>query len=271
MHPAKEKATKSEIVILKLPVLKISIITITYNSEKTVDDTIKSVLEQDYPDIEYIVVDGLSTDKTLEIVNRYASRITRVVSEKDKGLYDALNKGIKLATGDVIGMLHSDDVYSNKEVISKIARIFSGNEKVEGVYADLVFVDRIETGKILRTWVAGEYEAEAFKNGWMPPHPTFFVRKSVYDRYGGFNLGLKLSADYELMLRFIHKHKIKIEYLPETIVNMRMGGISNTSFFVKLKANLEDKLAWRINNLKPGAFTTFRKPLKKLKQYFSKN
>lgn len=250
--------------------MKISIITITYNSAQTVEETIQSVVSQDFPDIEYIIVDGLSTDGTLSIVNRYTRYIHKVISEKDKGLYDALNKGINAASGEVIGMLHSDDLYANNQVISKIAQQFAADPAVEGVYADLVFVDRNETDKVLRTWKAGEFEPDAFKKGWMPPHPTFFVKKSVYERFGGFNLDLKLSADYELMLRFIHKHGIKISYLPETIVKMRMGGISNTSIFVKLKANIEDKLAWRMNNLKPGWFTTFRKPLKKLMQYFDK-
>jgi glycosyltransferase len=250
--------------------LKVSIITITYNSAATVEDTIRSVVSQDFPDIEYIIVDGLSKDSTLSIVNRYSPYIAKVVSEKDKGLYDALNKGIKLATGDVVGMLHSDDLYADNNVISKVAQKFAADPSIEAVYADMVFVDRIDSEKILRTWKAGEYEADAFKKGWMPPHPTFFVKKSVYDRFGGFNLDLKLSADYELMLRFIHKHKIRLAYLPESIVKMRMGGLSNHSFFVKLKSNIEDKMAWKINDLKPGMFTTLRKPLKKLFQYFDK-
>lgn len=250
--------------------MKVSIITITYNSAATLEDTIKSVVSQDFPDIEYIIVDGLSKDSTLSIVNRYSPYIAKVVSEKDKGLYDALNKGIRLATGEVVGMLHSDDLYADNNVISKVAQQFAADPSVEALYADMVFVDRNDSGKVLRTWKAGAYEEDAFKKGWMPPHPTFFVRKSVYDRFGGFNLDLKLSADYELMLRLIHKHKIKIAYLPETIVKMRMGGLSNHSFFVKLKANIEDKMAWKINDLKPGMFTTLRKPLKKLFQYFDK-
>jgi glycosyltransferase involved in cell wall biosynthesis len=250
--------------------LKISIITITYNSAKTVEDTIKSVISQDYPDIEYIIVDGKSKDNTLEIVNRYSQHISNLVSERDKGLYDALNKGIKMATGDVVGMLHSDDLYADNTVISKIAAHFKSNPKVQGVYADLVFVDRDNVSKVTRTWKAGKYEHGAFLKGWMPPHPTFFVRLDVYQQYGGFNTALKLSADYELMLRLIHKNNIRISYLPETIVKMRMGGVSNTSFFVKLKANVEDKLAWKLNGIKPGVFTRFMKPLQKIKQYLKK-
>lgn len=235
------------------------------------EDTIRSVVDQDFPDIEYIIVDGKSTDKTVNIINRYAAHVDKFVSEKDKGLYDALNKGIALATGEVVGMLHSDDVYADKNVISRVAQTFAIDPETDAVYADLVFVDRNDTSKVLRTWKAGEFEKDAFVKGWMPPHPTFFLKRSAYEKYGGFNLDLKLSADYELMLRMIHKHGLRVKYLPETIVMMRMGGISNTSFFVKLKANMEDKMAWKVNDLKPGFLTTYRKPLKKLLQYFRKD
>ncbi len=250
--------------------MKISIITITYNSAQTVEDTIKTVVMQDYPDIEYLIIDGKSKDRTLEIVGQYKNRIAKIVSEKDKGLYDALNKGIAQATGDVIGMLHSDDLYANEQVISKVAQKFIDDSNLEGVYADLVFVSRKDINKPMRVWESGEYEEGAFLKGWMPPHPTFFVRKEVYQKFGGFNLDLKLSADYELMLRLIHKHGIKIGYLNETIVKMRMGGVSNVSIFVKLKANLEDKLAWKLNGLRPGFSTMLMKPMKKIKQYFKR-
>jgi glycosyltransferase involved in cell wall biosynthesis len=250
--------------------MKISIITITYNSAATVEDTIKSVIAQDYPDLEYIIIDGKSKDNTLAIVDKYRDRISKVVSEKDRGLYDALNKGIRHATGDVVGMLHSDDLYAHPQVISHVAETFMKDTSVQGVYADLVFVNRNDTNKVMRVWNSGAYEEDAFVKGWMPPHPTFFVRKECYEQFGGFNTELKLSADYELMLRLIHKNKIKLAYLPEVIVKMRMGGVSNVSFFVKLKANLEDKMAWKLNGLKPGMMTIFMKPLRKLKQYFKR-
>ena len=250
--------------------MKVSIITITYNSAQTVEETIKTVVMQDYPEIEYLIIDGKSKDRTLEIVKKYDTKISKVISEKDNGLYDALNKGIAHATGDVIGMLHSDDLYSNEKVISKVMQMFDNDETLEGVYADLVFVSRKDINKPMRVWQSGEYVAGSFLKGWMPPHPTFFVRKEVYEKYGGFNTSLKLSADYELMLRFIHKHEIKIAYLKESIVKMRMGGVSNVSIFVKLKANLEDKLAWRLNGMKPGFATTLLKPLKKIGQYFKR-
>ena len=250
--------------------MKVSIITITYNSSQTVEDTIKTVVMQDYPEIEYLIIDGKSKDRTLEIVSKYSHKIAKVVSEKDKGLYDALNKGISHATGDVIGMLHSDDLYANDQVITKVMKKFEEDPTIEGVYADLVFVSRKDVNKPMRVWESGQYTPGSFLKGWMPPHPTFFVRKEVYQKYGGFNTNLKLSADYELMLRFIHKHEIKIAYLKETIVKMRMGGVSNVSFFVKLKANLEDKMAWKLNGIKPGLATTFLKPLKKIGQYFKR-
>jgi glycosyltransferase involved in cell wall biosynthesis len=250
--------------------MKVSIITITYNSAATVEDTIKSVVSQDYPNIEYLIIDGKSKDNTLKIAEKYKDKISKIVSEKDKGLYDALNKGIAHATGDIIGMLHSDDLYANPSVISKIVKKFQEDSTTEGLYADLVFVNRGDTNKVMRTWKSGLYEADAFLRGWMPPHPTFFVKKECYEKFGGFNTELKLSADYELMLRLIHKNAIKLAYLPEVIVKMRMGGVSNVSFFVKLKANLEDKMAWRLNGMKPGMLTMILKPLRKLSQYFKR-
>ena len=250
--------------------MKISIITITYNSAATVEDTIKSVVMQDYPNVEYLIIDGKSKDGTLQIAEKYKDKISKVVSEKDKGLYDALNKGIKHASGDIIGMLHSDDLYSNPQVLSKIVKTFQDNPDAEGVYADLVFVNRNDTDKVMRTWESGTYQEGDFLKGWMPPHPTFFVKKAAYEKHGGFNTELKLSADYELMLRLIHKNQIKLAYLNEVIVKMRMGGVSNVSFFVKLKANLEDKMAWKINGIKPKMTTMIMKPLRKLGQYLKR-
>lgn len=250
--------------------MKISIITITYNSAATVEDTIKSVVMQDYPNVEYLIIDGKSKDNTLQIVEKYKDKITKVVSEKDKGLYDALNKGIKHATGDIVGMLHSDDLYSHPKVLSNIVKTFQNNPHAEGVYADLVFVNRNDTDKVMRTWESGEYQEGDFLKGWMPPHPTFFVKKETYEKHGGFNTELKLSADYELMLRLIHKNQIKLAYLNEVIVKMRMGGVSNVSFFVKLKANIEDKMAWKLNGIKPKMTTMLMKPLRKLGQYFKR-
>jgi glycosyltransferase involved in cell wall biosynthesis len=250
--------------------MKVSIITITYNSAVTLEDTLKSVVNQDYPNIEYLIIDGKSKDKTLQIVDKYKDKITKIISEKDKGLYDALNKGIGIATGDIVGMLHSDDLYESNHVISDIVKTFEKNPTADGVYADLVFVDRTDISKVTRTWESGDYEEGDFLNGWMPPHPTFFVRKECYERFGGFNTKLRLSADYELMLRMIHKNKIKLAYLPKVVVKMRMGGVSNVSLFVRLKANIEDKMAWKLNGMKPRLFTRFLKPASKIMQYFKR-
>lgn len=249
--------------------MKVSIITITYNSEPTLKDTIESVINQTYKNIEYILIDGGSTDETLSIIKSYGNKISRLISEKDNGLYDALNKGISLATGDVIGILHSDDFYTNNHVIQHIVSSFS-NSPVDAVYADLYYVDKINTNQIHRKWKAGIYKEAMFLNGWMPPHPTFFVKRSIYETCGNFNLNLTSSSDYELMLRFIHKHKIKLAYLPEFIIKMRIGGKSNVTFKNRIKANKEDRLAWELNNVKPYFYTLYLKPLRKIIQLFKK-
>lgn len=247
--------------------MKVSIITITYNSAETVEDTIQSVLSQDYPNIEYIIVDGASKDGTMAIVEGYRDRISTIHSAPDKGIYDAMNKGVQLATGDVVGILNSDDFYADRSVISDIVKTFD-THKCDGVYADLVYVDRLDTNRVLRTWISGEYRKGQFLSGWMPPHPTFFVRKKKYDEYGLYSLELRSAADYELMLRFMHKHGIRVNYLPRVITKMRAGGQSNVTFKNRWKANREDRLAWKMNGLQPGLFTLVRKPLSKLKQYF---
>lgn len=234
--------------------LKVSIITITYNSEATLADTLKSVLNQTYKNIEYIIVDGKSTDGTLTIIDAYKSNIAKVVSEKDKGLYDALNKGISMATGDVIGILHSDDFYTSNTVIEKVVQTLSENNS-DAVYADLYYVDKNNTDNIFRKWKSGNYKHGMFVSGWMPPHPTFFAKRSCYQSFGSFNLNLVSAADYELMLRFIHKHKIKLAYLPEFIIKMRVGGKSNVSLKNRIRANNEDRKAWKINGLKPHFYT----------------
>lgn len=248
--------------------MKISIITVSFNSARTIRDTIESVLNQTYSEIEYIVVDGASKDDTLSIVKSYGNRISRLISEKDNGIYDAMNKGIIAASGDVIGILNSDDFYSHPDVIKNIAGLF--NQETDAVYADLVYVSAGDKNKIVRTWKAGKYELGSFRKGWMPPHPTFFVRKSVYEKYGVFTDQLKSAADYEIMLRFIHRHQIKVNYLPEIIVHMRTGGASNLSLKNRIKANREDKKAWKLNGLKPAPLTFIRKPLSKLSQFFKR-
>jgi len=247
--------------------MKVSIVTITYNSSKTIVDTIKSVISQTYKDVEFIIIDGASTDDTLTKIKLYSSSINVLISEPDKGIYDAMNKGLSKASGEIVAILNSDDVYSHSFVLEKIVNEFKATNS-DGVYADLHYVDSIDTRKIVRRWKSGVYRDNSFLYGWMPPHPSFFVKRKVYEKYGKFNTILKSAADYELMLRFIHKYKIKISYLPEVLVNMRIGGASNGSLKNRIKANLEDRKAWELNGIKPYFFTLILKPLRKLTQFF---
>ncbi len=247
--------------------MKVSIITIAYNSAETIEDTIKSIVTQNYSNLEYIIIDGGSTDKTLSIVDKFKDSITTIVSEPDKGIYDAMNKGVQNATGDIVGILNSDDIYADNKVVSRIVEAI-GNK--DSIYADLVYVDRDNTDKVTRYWKSGKYRKGIFKSGWMPPHPTFFIKKSCYNQYGTYNLQLKSAADYELMLRMLHKHNISVAYLPEVITKMRVGGQSNATLVNRIKANKEDKLAWSINDLKPGPLTLIMKPVRKISQFVKK-
>ncbi|RAU83281.1 glycosyltransferase family 2 protein [Pontibacter arcticus] len=247
--------------------MKVSIITIVYNNRDTIADAIDSVLAQTYPNIEYIVVDGLSKDGTIDIIKGYGDRISTFVSEKDAGLYDALNKGVRLATGDVIGFLHSDDIFYNDNAVASVVEAFAQN-KTNSIYADLVYVDRQNPDKVIRNWKSGEYRHSSFKNGWMPPHPTFYVKKEIYQKLGLYNTTFKSAADYELMLRYLYKHKISTAYLPEYLVRMRVGGKSNVTLKNRIRANKEDYQAWVINKLQPRFYTRFLKPLRKISQFF---
>lgn len=207
--------------------MKISIITVVLNNVNTIVDTINSVLCQKYKNIEYIIIDGGSTDGTLSLLKSRRHQLSALVSEPDRGIYDAMNKGLKLANGDIIGFLNADDFYCNSEVISKVAREFELDSFLEANYADLIYVDKINTSKSIRYFKSSEFKQGLFLKGWCPPHPTFFVRKSVYERFGNFNLKYNLASDVDLMMRFLEKYKIKSLYKPETWVKMRMGGVSN--------------------------------------------
>jgi glycosyltransferase involved in cell wall biosynthesis len=245
--------------------LKISIITAAYNSAQTIRDTLQCVHNQHYPDVEHIVVDGQSSDPTVSIVNEFR-HVARIISEKDEGIYDAMNKGIAAATGDVIGILNSDDIYTGPEVISTIADVFA-DPGVQCSYADLQYVQSGNLNKIVRTWKAGHFNRRNFYFGWMPPHPTFFVRREVYDQAGLFNISLRSAADYELMLRILIKHEIHAHYIPKVLVKMRAGGMSNASFRNRITANKEDRLAWKLNGLEPHFFTLYAKPIRKISQF----
>jgi len=245
--------------------MKVSIITATYNSATTVRDTLTCVANQEHPFIEHIIVDGLSKDNTLAIANEF-SHIAKVISEKDNGIYDAMNKGVQLATGDVIGILNSDDFYTAPTVLSKVAKAFE-DTAVEVVYGDLQYVKQNNTNVVIRTWKAGTFKKRYLYYGWMPPHPTFFVRRHMYEKAGLFNTSLRSAADYELMLRMLLKHNACAQYIPEVLVKMRGGGVSNASLKNRFKANKEDAMAWKLNQLKPYFFTTWLKPIRKILQF----
>ena len=191
--------------------MKISIITVSYNSENFIESCINSLINQSYKNIEYITIDGLSTDNTLKIIKKYSKYISAIISEPDKGIYDAMNKGIKIAKGEIIGFLHSDDLYTNNNVLSKVADIFRENPSLDACYADLMYVKQSDTSRIVRYWESSKFVLGSFSKGWSPPHPTFFVRRSVYERFGDFNLNYPIVSDVELMMRFLEINKIKTE------------------------------------------------------------
>ena len=249
--------------------MKISIITPTLNCDKLIRKTMDAVFLQEGVEIEQIVIDGKSTDDTLSILKEYEKKCTylKVLSAKDEGLYDAMNKGIKMATGDIIGILNAGDFYADRNVLKEIFDIFK-NPEVQSAYGDLVYIKEDDTDNIVRFWKSGQLQKNRFYRGWMPPHPTFFVRKSIYEKYGFFNTDLKISADYELILRFLLKHGVASMYVPRVLVYMPVGGVSNSSFSNRLQANKEDKQAWVLNELKPKFYTTIWKPLSKIKQFF---
>jgi len=254
--------------------MKISIITVVHNNKATIQDAMNSVLSQEYDDLEYIVVDGASTDGTVEVikdtVKRYPERSIEVISEKDNGIYDAMNKGIRLAAGDVVGLLNADDVYADNLVLKKVAGAFA-DPLIDSCYADLVYVDKFDMDKVIRYWKSCDYQDGLFSKGWAPPHPTFFVRKKVYEKYGVFDLDYKLAADFELMVRFFAKYRIPSVYIPNVLVKMRLGGATNKSIVNIIKQNLEICRAGKKNNvyISPLALT-FNKSLNRITQFISK-
>ena len=227
--------------------MKVTIITVCYNSEATIENTIKSVVSQTYKEIEYIIIDGNSNDSTLSIINEYSNTIAKVVSEPDDGIYDAMNKGIALATGDIIGILNSDDRYYNKEVIYNIVREFKQTES-DMVFADLMFVN--SRNRILRYYSAKNFRPNKLKFGIMPPHPTLFVRRSVYEAYGSYRLDFKIAADYEIFVRFLLVHKLSYTYMNKCIIKMMAGGVSTNNLDSKKIINQETIKALRVNGIK---------------------
>lgn len=246
---------------------KVSIITVSYNSVETIQDTIESVLSQDYPSIEYIIVDGGSSDGTMEIVNQYTGRISKIVSEPDDGIYDAMNKGIELATGDFVGILNSDDVYTDSSVIKDVVdRLIE--TKADCIYADLFFVARNDVNKRVRYCTSKNFSISKFRWGWMVPHPTFFVKRSCYEKFGLYKMGYRVSADFELLVRFMLREGISCTRLPRCIVKMRDGGISTSGFWWRVHQNYEIVRACRENGVYTNILFVLLKTPRKLLEYF---
>ncbi|MGV6816683.1 MAG: glycosyltransferase family 2 protein [Thiotrichales bacterium] len=246
--------------------MKISIITTVYNNQEHISQAIESVLDQSYPEIEYIVVDGNSSDGTLEIVKSYGNKISKLISEPDRGIYDGLNKGIISATGDVIGFLHSDDFYPNKEVIQQVAQHFDSH-CCDALYGDLNYVDKKNTNKITRSWVSGYFSHSLLSKGWMPPHPTLFLKKKIYLSQGLFNTEFKISADYDYMLKLFCASEYHICYLQKVLYSMRTGGTSNKNLKNIYRKSREDLTAIKENNI-GNVITLIRKNLSKISQYY---
>jgi glycosyltransferase involved in cell wall biosynthesis len=248
--------------------LKISIITVSWNSQETIKDTIDSVLSQTYQNIEYIIIDGASIDGTVKIVQSYGDKITKFVSEPDKGLYDAMNKGVALATGNIIGMLNSDDLYIDKFAIEKVVKEFS-EKQIDSVYADLVYVKSENLDKTVRYYDSSKFNLLKFAYGWMPAHPTFFVKKKVYEKYGVFRTDLKIAADFDMLIRFLYTHKISYSYMQDVLVKMRIGGIS-TSFSSIWINNIEQLQVCHDNNIDTNIFKILLKYPGKIFGFFKK-
>lgn len=246
--------------------MKISVITVCYNSAETIQDTLTSIANQDYSDVEHIVVDGGSKDDTVAMV-KAASSVTRFISEPDNGIYDAMNKGIAMASGDIVGTLNADDFYIDNTVLSQVANVFS-DPSVDICYADLVYVYAKNTNRILRYWQSRPFEQGLFKKGWMPAHPTFFVRREVYEQWGNFNLDFPRQADFELTMRFLEVNQLKSVYIPRIWVRMRAGGASNNSIRGIIKGNIEAYRACKLHRLEVGPFFIARKILSRIPQFF---
>jgi glycosyltransferase involved in cell wall biosynthesis len=248
-----------------VPDLKISLITVSFNAESTIESCIQSVLAQSFKNVEYIIIDGASTDNTLQIIHKYKQRIQILVSEPDKGIYDAMNKGIKMASGDIIGMLNADDFFAYDDALNDIANLFN-NHHCDIVFADLDYVDH--QGKVIRKWRSGEYTPGKFNWGWMPPHPTFYCKKELFQQFSYYSLEYGTAADYELMLRFMYKNGVKASYLNKVIIKMKTGGASNKNLNSRVKGLLFDLKAMRNNGIKAPLLGLIFKPLRKISQYF---
>lgn len=250
--------------------MKVSIITICFNAVEHIDETIRSVVIQEHKNIELIVVDGGSSDGTREKIDRYRELITHYISEPDKGIYDAMNKGLALATGDIVGFVNAGDMIARYDVVSRVVKEFE-TKGVDAVYGDAIMVDPEDITIVKRFWKGGKFKKEKFKKGWMPPHLGTYIKRSVYEQHGYFNTDLKVAADYELLLRFFYRKEVSIVYMNRVLVRFRLGGASNASLKHIWKANREVYESWRMNGLKVSPTIMIQKPLRKVKQYFQKS
>jgi glycosyltransferase involved in cell wall biosynthesis len=248
--------------------MKISLITAVYNNRDTVAHAVDSALAQDHPNVELIVIDGGSTDGTLDVLQGYADRLAVLVSEPDRGIYDALNKGIERASGEVVGFLHSDDLLADVTVLSRISAAFS-DPAVDAAYGDLLYVRKDDPSRVVRTWRADAFTPARLARGWMPPHPTLYVRRSVYDQHGVFDTSYRIAADYDFVLRFFGRTKGGIRYIPEVLVKMRVGGASNRSFGNIVRKSSEDWRALRKNGI-GGVGALVWKNLSKITQFLAR-
>lgn len=224
-------------------------------------------MQQSVP-AEFLVIDGNSSDATRDVI-RQSTAEARVIQQPPTGIYPAINAGIKATSGDIIGILHADDFYATTDVLGQVAKVFK-DPAVSACYGDLCYVDARDTTRIVRYWRSGDYTTERFKNGWMPPHPTFFVRREMYEKHGMYRTDLGTAADYEMMLRLLVKHRIRAAYIPRVLVHMRTGGSSNATLEARIRANRMDRQAWRVNELQPYPWTMIAKPVRKLGQWWSR-
>lgn len=244
--------------------IKISLITVTFNAAATVERCIQSVIGQNYKNLEYIIIDGASTDATVQVIHRYDNYIHRFVSEPDRGIYDAMNKGINFATGDIVGMLNADDYFADNSILADIAGVFE-DENIQILYGDLDFVN--QAGNIFRKWRSGRYTQGKLNWGWMPPHPTFYCRRDLFREYGFYSLSYGTSADYELMLRFMYKHLLNSFYLKKVLVKMKTGGASNKNLGSRVQGLVDDFKAMRHNGIRSSFITALIKRIRKVGQY----
>ena len=248
--------------------MKVTIITVCYNSVAHIEDAINSVLEQDYADIEHIVIDGNSRDGTQRILEKYNDKLAHWTSEPDHGIYDAMNKGIKKATGDVIGILNSDDFYFDNQVISKVVKAFS-DQSTEAVFGDLIFVDPIDLNRTVRTYSSKNWHPDKFARGYMPAHPTFFVKKEFYEKHGLFETDYEIAADYEMLIRLLYVYQLKYTYLPIKMVKMRKGGVSSNGIKSNIILNNEIIRACRKHGIKTNALKIYPKYFRKVFELFN--